>query len=141
MQFIREDGNKSFQLPFGELFHVASCGQCDLDTIVIAEGYATARSIAETTGLFTIAAMSACNMKVVALKIRGLFPYSDIIVAADNDSARRRAAEETFQALGCNGQIIYPTHGNDFNDMLVKVGSNSLKFHILSSIKKEAVYD
>jgi hypothetical protein len=42
--------------------------------IVIAEGYATARSIYEATGLFVIAAMSACNMKAVALKIHDLFP-------------------------------------------------------------------
>jgi putative DNA primase/helicase len=139
LQFIREDGSKGFPLPFKGLFHVASDGQCDLDRIVIAEGYATARSIYEATGLFVIAAMSTCNMKAVALKIRELFPYSNIIIAADNDAAGRQAAEETSRALGCNVQIIHPTQGNDFNDMLVNVGSDSLKFHILDSIKTETV--
>ncbi|MDR1236442.1 MAG: toprim domain-containing protein [Holosporaceae bacterium] len=140
LQFIREDGSKSFPLPFRGLFHVVSGGQCNL--IVIAEGYATARSIYEATRLFVIAAMSACNMKAVALKIRELFPYSDIVIATDNDITGRRAAEEASRALGRNVQIIYPMQGKDFNDMLVKVGSDSLKFHILSSIKTEtAVYD
>jgi putative DNA primase/helicase len=139
LQFIREDGSKSFPLPFKGLFHVASCGQCNPDTLVIAEGYATARSIYEATGLFVIAAMSACNMKAVALKIRDLFLCSDIVIAADNDEAGRRAAEETSRALGCNVQIICPTQGKDFNDMLVRVGSDSLKSYILSSIKTEAV--
>jgi phage/plasmid primase-like uncharacterized protein len=141
LQFIQEDGSKSFPLPFKGLFHVASGGQCDLDRIVIAEGYATAVSIYEATGLFAVAAMSACNMKAVALKIRDLFPYSDVVIATDNDAAGRQAAEEAFRALGCNVQIIYPTQGKDFNDMLVKVGSNSLKFYILNSIKTETVYD
>ncbi|MDR2724126.1 MAG: toprim domain-containing protein, partial [Holosporaceae bacterium] len=92
LQLIQEDGSKSFPLPFKGLFHVASGGQCN--PIVIAEGYATAVSIYEATGLFTIAARSACNMKTVALKVRELFPYSDIIIAADNDDAGRRAAKE-----------------------------------------------
>jgi putative DNA primase/helicase len=141
LQFIMEDGSKSFPMSFKGLFHVASCGRCDLDIIVVAEGYATARSICEATGLFVIAAMSACNMKAVALKIRELFPYSDIVIAADNDTTGRRAAKESYRTLGHNVQIIYPTQGKDLNDMLVKVGSDSLKFHILSSIKTEAVDD
>jgi putative DNA primase/helicase len=139
LQLIQEDGSKGFPLPFRGLFHVVSGGQCN--PIVIAEGYATAVSIHESTGLFAIAAMSACNMKAVALKIRELFPYSDIVIAADNDNAGRQAAEEASRALGCNVQIIYPTQGKDFNDMLIKIGSDSLKFHMLDSIKRETVYD
>jgi putative DNA primase/helicase len=139
LQFIQEDGSKNFPLPFKGLFHVISGGQCN--TVVIAEGYATAVSIHEATGLFTIAAMSACNMKTVALKIRELFPYSDIIIAADNDDTGRQAAEEAFRALGCNTQIIYPTQGKDFNDMLVKVGSDSLEFQIMNQIGKETAHE
>jgi putative DNA primase/helicase len=141
LQFIQEDGSKSFPMSFKGLFHVASGGQCDLDRIVIAEGYATAVSIYEATGLFAVASMSACNMKAVALKIRELFSYSDIVIAADNDDAGRQAAEGASRALGCNVQIIYPTQGKDFNDMLLKVGVDSLKSHILGRIKTEVVYD
>jgi putative DNA primase/helicase len=139
LQFIQEDGSKSFPLPFKGLFHIVSGGQCN--PIVIAEGYATAVSIYEATGLFVIAAMSACNMKAVALKIRDLFLYSDIIIAADNDNAGRQAAYEASQASGCNTRIIYPTQGKDFNDMLIRVGLNSLKSYILGSIKTETACD
>jgi phage/plasmid primase-like uncharacterized protein len=79
-------------------------------------------------------------MKAVALKIRELFPYSDIVIAADNDNAGRQAAEEASRTLSCNVQIIYPTHGKDFNDMFIKVGSDSLKFHIMNQIGKETEY-
>jgi putative DNA primase/helicase len=138
LQLIQEDGSKSFPLPFKGLFHVVSGGQCN--QIIITEGYATAVSIHEATGLFTIAAMSACNMKSVALKIRELFPYSDIIIAADNDDAGRQAAKETFHAPGCNVQIIYPTQGKDFNDELIATGSNNLKIQILNQIRKESTH-
>jgi putative DNA primase/helicase len=141
LQLIQEDGGKCFPLPFKGLFHVASCGQCDLEVIVIAEGYATAVSIHEATELFTVAAMSACNMKAVALKIRELFPYSKIIIAADNDYAGRQAAKESSQALGCNVQIIYPTQGKDFNDMLIEIGIDNLNFQIMNQIGKEITRD
>jgi putative DNA primase/helicase len=139
LQFIQEDGSKSFPLPFKGLFHVVSGGRCN--PVVIAEGYATARSIYEAAGLFVIAAMSACNMKAVALKIRELFPYSDIVIAADNDNAGRQAADEASRALGCNVRIICPTRGKDFSDMLIEVGSNSLKSYMLGSIKTEIADD
>ncbi|MDR2645851.1 MAG: hypothetical protein LBC04_01575 [Holosporaceae bacterium] len=45
LQFIREDGSKSFPMPFKELFYVASDYDCKQNTIVLAEGYATACSI------------------------------------------------------------------------------------------------
>jgi putative DNA primase/helicase len=137
LQFIQEDGSKSFPLPFKGLFHVSSDGQCDLDRIVIAEGYATARSIAEATGLFTIAAMAACNMKSVALRLRELLSHARIVIAADKDAAGMRAAEETSQALGYNVQIILPTHGNDFNDMLIATDLDNLQSYISNSIRKK----
>ncbi len=60
LQFIGEDGNKRFSGSFKGLFHIASDYERSKDTIVIAEGYATARSIAESTDPFVVAAMSAC---------------------------------------------------------------------------------
>ncbi len=48
LQFIDEDGNKRFSGPFKGMFHVASDYERSKDVIVIAEGYATARSIAES---------------------------------------------------------------------------------------------
>ena len=58
LQFINEDGGKSFPLPFMGLFHVASDYEAFKEVIVIAEGYATARSIAESTNFYVIAAIA-----------------------------------------------------------------------------------
>ena len=127
LQFINEDGGKSFPLPFMGLFHVASDYEAFKEVIVIAEGYATARSIAESTDFYVIAAMSACNLNAVAIKIIEKFPNSKIILAADNDEAGRKAAKESKQTINTI-EIVYPTHEcNDFNDLHVAYGTEAVK--------------
>ncbi|MBO7536841.1 MAG: toprim domain-containing protein [Alphaproteobacteria bacterium] len=130
LQFIYEDGDKIFPLPFMGLFHIASDLNKSKDTIVIAEGYATSRSIAESTDLFAIAAMSSCNLKNVAEKIAKQFQKAEIIIAADNDEAGRKAVTEAQKAI--SGKVsctaIYPSpEFNDFNDMYQAVGAEELR--------------
>ena len=127
LQFVDEDGRKSFPLPFKALFHVASDYGVSKETIVICEGYATARSIAESFDCYVIAAMSVCNLKCVVEKIAKQFPNSKIIVAADNDKAGRKYAEDAKQAVNTI-EIVYPTHEcNDFNDLHVVYGAEAVK--------------
>lgn len=127
LQFVDEDGRKSFPLSFKGLFHVASDYGVSKEIIVICEGYATARSIAESTDFFVIAAMSACNLKSVAEKISKQFPNSKIVIAADNDETGRKAAEDAKQVMS-SIEIIYPTHEcNDFNDLYVAYGAEAVK--------------
>lgn len=127
LQFIKEDGRKSFPLSFKGLFHVASDYVALKETIVICEGYATARSIAESTDFYVIAAMSACNLRCVVEKLARRFPNSKIVIAADNDEAGRKAAEDAKQAVNTI-EIVYPTHEcNDFNDLRVAHGSEAVK--------------
>jgi len=89
--------------------------------------------------------MSCCNMLNVALRIRELLPDSRIVLAADIDSneAGQKAAEESIQALNNhNVQIIYPTQGKDFNDMLEAVGTDNLKAFLIQGIEKqETIYE
>lgn len=126
LQFIDRDGNKSFPLPFKGLFHIASDYERSKDIIVIAEGYATARSIAESTTFCVIAAMSSCNLKNVVKKISGQLPDSRIVIAADNDEAGRNAAQGVSDIP--NVQIVYPTQGfKDFNDMYQDVGTEGVR--------------
>ena len=130
LQFIYEDGDKIFPLPFMGLFHIASDFDKSKDTIVIAEGYATSRSIAESTDLFVIAAMSSINIKNVAEKIAEQFPNSEIIIAADNDKAGRDAFTKAQKAI--SGKVscteIYPSpEFNDFNDMYQAVGAEGIR--------------
>ena len=118
--------NKRFSGSFKGLFHVASDYNASKDVIVIAEGYATARSIAESITYCVIAAMSACNLKNVVEKISEQLPDSRIIIAADNDEAGRNAAQEVSDIP--NVQIVYPTQGfKDFNDMYQAVGEERVR--------------
>ena len=126
LQFIKEDGRKSFPLSFKGLFHVASDYVSPKEIIVTCEGYATARSIAESTCLYVIATMSACNLRCVVEKITKQFPNSKIVIAADNDKAGKKAAEDAKQAVNTI-EIVYPMHEfNDFNDMYVARGAKAV---------------
>lgn len=127
LQFIKEDGRKSFPLSFKGLFHVASDYGVSKEIIVICEGYATARSIAESLDCYVIAAMSACNLKYVVENIAKPFPDSKIVIAAGNDEARRKASKDAKQAVNTI-EIVYPTHGcNDFNDLYVAYSTNTVR--------------
>ena len=57
----------------------------DGDTIYLAEGVATALSVAEQSNCFTIACMNAGNLKPVGIELRKQYPTAQIIVAGDND--------------------------------------------------------
>ena len=127
LQFIKEDGRKSFPLPFKGLFHIASDYGVSKETIVICEGYATARSIAESIDCYVIAAMSAGNLKCIVEKIAKQFPNSKIVIAADNDETGGKAAKDAKQILD-SIEIVYPTHGyNDFNDLYAAYGADAVR--------------
>ncbi|MBQ3565452.1 MAG: toprim domain-containing protein [Alphaproteobacteria bacterium] len=118
------------------MFHVASDYGVSKETIVICEGYATARSIAESVDCYVIAAMSVCNLRCVVEKIAKRFPNSKIVIAADNDEAGRKAAEDAKQAVNTI-EIVYPTHEcNDFNDLHAACGSDAV-----SACFKEVLHD
>ena len=126
LQFIDKDGNKRFSGSFKGLFYVASDYGRSKDVIVIAEGYATARSIAESTTFCVIAAMSACNLKNVVEEISEQLPDSRIVIAADNDEAGKTAAQRVSDIS--NTRIVYPTQGfKDFNDMYQDVGTEGVR--------------
>lgn len=58
----------------------------DANTLIITEGYATARSVTLAEPFsHVIAAISAANIKNVATAFRERFPALEIIIAADND--------------------------------------------------------
>lgn len=126
LQFIDKDGNKRFSGSFRGMFHIASDFDNSKDTIVICEGYATARSIAESTDFYVVAAMSSLNIKPVAEKIAEQFPNAEIIIAADNDEAGRAGAQGVSDIP--NVVIVYPTQGfKDFNDMYQAVGTEKVR--------------
>ena len=142
MQTIYEDGTKRFAKEgrkeggfhaIGGLQAIASS-----PVIVIAEGYATAASLADVMGIPTIAAFDAGNLELVAGALHKQFPDKPIIVAGDDDKHLELTQcvnvgrdKATKAALAVNGTVVFPVFApneqtsdpklfKDFNDLATK---------------------
>ena len=117
--------------------------------VLFAEGYSTAASIHEATGLPVLMTVDAGNMIAVAENARSVWPDSQFIFCADNDHQLKnqltgepenkgilsatRAAELT------NGEVIAPAFTQveieqnltDFNDMILSRGKD-LARHLIN---------
>lgn len=136
LQFIRQDGSKMF-MPEGkvESGHYVIGDARKEGPVLIAEGFATAATLHEMTGLPAIVAFNAGNLRPVAEAYRALDPTRAIYIAGDDDKHReaerdaqgrpkvnvgRVKAEEAAAAVG--GQAVFPsfpenTPGTDWNDL------------------------
>ena len=88
-------------------------------TIAIAEGIATAATVAALTGWHAVAALSCGNLKAVATALRARFPAARLVVVSDvgNGEADARKA-----ALAADAGLLVPVipagfDGTDFNDL------------------------
>lgn len=115
LQTITAEGDKfnSFRLPDGKwasggkkqgCYHGVVSGKTDKGVIVVCEGFATGRSIAEATGLAVVVALDAGNLKPVAEAMRKKYPDADIIIGADNDqwtpkTPRHKNIPEDYKAI------------------------------------------
>lgn len=127
LQFIEEAGGKRF-LPGGRI----RGGSFTIGTIegapkiAIAEGYATAATVHEATGLPVVVAFNAGNLEPVARSVREKNPGAAVVVCADDDfktegnpgMTKARAA-----AAAIGGIVAVPDFGpdrpekaTDFND-------------------------
>lgn len=84
LQFIDGEGNKRF-LSGGRKKGCYFAVGVPTESLCIAEGYATAASIYESTGLPVAVAFDAGNLEPVALALRAKFPHIEITLCADND--------------------------------------------------------
>jgi putative DNA primase/helicase len=102
--------------------------------VVIAEGYATAATIHQVTGLSAVYTGGRRHLLPVAQSFRSRYPMLDIVLAADDDEAKAQekgipnpglvAARTAAMAVG--GRIAIPMFGDrppskrrtDFNDMM-----------------------
>lgn len=142
LQFIGVDGVKKF-LSGGRC---AGCFFTLVDkpdgALVIAEGFATAASIAEVTGLASVAAMNAGNLLTVSKALREKFPSREIIIAADNDAwtdGNPGLAKATEAAKAIRAKLAVPHFINteakptDFNDLHKTEGIHTVKTLIESA--------
>ncbi|MBF0398659.1 MAG: toprim domain-containing protein [Desulfobacterales bacterium] len=133
LQIIPESGNKLF-MPHGQsaqAFHIL--GEINnAETILIAEGIATAQSLRQATGYTVVVAFSAGNIIAVARIIRQQNATAKIIICADDDETGRKNAEEAAQI--CSGSILLPGHKvNDFNDLHTAKGLDVVKQVVMAN--------
>jgi putative DNA primase/helicase len=88
----------------------------DADTLYIAEGFATAATIAETTGKPCAVAYSASNLVPVTGILKTAHPTLDICIVADNDASGvgQRYAEQASAKFGV--RMTMPPIEGDAND-------------------------
>ncbi|MGQ0526709.1 MAG: toprim domain-containing protein [Alphaproteobacteria bacterium] len=118
LQFIDGEGNKRFLSggrKKGCYFVIGS----PVESLCIAEGYATAASIYESTGLPVTVALDAGNLMAVAQALRVKFPEIKITLCADNDPVGLRKAREA--AAACGALLAVPPIVGDFNDLYAGV--------------------
>lgn len=137
IQFISKSGEKKFlsggkteasHLPLGD-FQLPS-------KIIVAEGYATAATIFEATGIPTVAAFSANNLVATAKALHELFPKAQIIMCADDDYKTKGnpgVTDATKAAQAVGGAVLVPNFGDDrpdgatdFNDMAAHLGKEAV---------------
>lgn len=140
VQSISPDGRKSF-MKHGRIQggHYLLGSVEAADTLLIAEGYATAATLHELTDLPVAVAFNSGNLSAVAEAFRVRYPEKLICIAGDNDHQNeqqgkpnigRQKAQEAAQLVGC--MCLLPTFakedcGSDWNDFRRLYGSDAVK--------------
>lgn len=136
LQFINANGDKRFLLGGTKQGNRCILGRtAEAETIVVAEGFATAASIHEVTGYPVVVAFDAGNLSTVAAGIRREHPSARIILGADNDVRRPGEtcqintglvkAQQAAQRIGGIVALAVLDHGEtkaDWNDVAVALG-------------------
>lgn len=116
LQFIQSDGAKRFLAGGKKKGCFFTIGE-PTETILIAEGFATAASLFEYHGLQTYVAFDAGNLEPVAKVIRAKCSDSEIIICGDNDLSGVGQTKARAAALAVGGKYLIPsTPGHDWND-------------------------
>jgi len=87
IQRIAPDGAKRFAKGgrITGLFCLVGGDPDDADLLLVCEGWATAATLTEATGLPALAAMNCGNVEPVAKAARRWWPYLPLVIAGDND--------------------------------------------------------
>ncbi len=102
------------------------------DTILICEGWATGATLHEATQLYVAVAMDSGNLVHVAKEIRRSYPFSRIVICADNDqykSYNTGIKSAVKAACEVDADVVYPVFKcvknkpTDFNDLYFESGS------------------
>jgi phage/plasmid primase-like uncharacterized protein/KaiC/GvpD/RAD55 family RecA-like ATPase len=117
IQYIAGDGDKKYHPggQTGSMYWLVG-GMDDASTLYIAEGFATAATIAEVTGQPCAVAYSASNLVPVTGILKAAHPALDICIVADNDvsGVGQRYAEQASAKFGV--RMTTPPIEGDAND-------------------------
>ena len=121
VQYIKEDGTKRFAKDSQKhgCFHVVGAASASeglqklavSPVIAIAEGYATAATVAKYGNVPAVAAFDSGNLLAVATALHDRFPDKRIMIAGDDDHklennpGRVKALEA---ALAAHGMVVFP---------------------------------
>lgn len=127
LQFIGPDCKKRFLKDGKKQGCYFAIGGKPEKVLCVAEGYATAATIHEATGLPVAVAFDAGNLKPVSLAIRAKLPDTRLIICADDDADKKKNTgliDATEAALAVGGLVAVPDFGpdrqeglTDFNDL------------------------
>ncbi len=154
LQTIDQDGGKLYLKNGRKVGTHAVLGKLEPDVpIVIAEGYATAATIRETTGFPVVAAFDSGNLLDVARAYREADPARPIIFAGDNDHhlPRRETplpnvglekAAAAAEAVG--GVLLLPDftptdRGTDWNDYAAQHGRDALRATVGAELGRHGI--
>lgn len=149
VQYIQPDGAKRFKSGgrVAGCFCLVGDDPNDGDTILIAEGWATACSLHQATGHAVFAAMNAGNLLAVAKAVRLKYLMATIIVCADDDHLTAgnpglTKAQVAAQEVG--GAVAPPVFGadrpsgvSDFNDLHCIKGLAAVKQCIDAAVDRQ----
>jgi len=136
IQRISYDAAGNFSKRFQRGGRVAGCfhllGEPG-DQICIAEGYATAASVFEATGVATVCAFNAGNLLAVAKAVRSMHPDAAITLCADDDVSGVGITKASEAARAIGGTVALPDWGGkrpegatDFNDLASSRGREAI---------------
>jgi hypothetical protein len=121
-QTIKPDGTKRFSAGMATDGCFAVLGGAVEGRTYLCEGWATAASVALSTGRPAVFCLSSGNLPKVATILAEIRPDADLFVAADADDAGIKCAKATGL------QYKAPRHeGNDWNDVLLAQGPEAVK--------------
>lgn len=114
--------------------------------LLVAEGYATAASLHEATGLPVAVAFDTGNLLHVAKALRQQYPGAVLVVCGDDDQATeartgtnpgRQKAQAAAHAVG--GVVVLPAGlpagGSDFNDLHQAQGAGAVAQQVQAAIE------
>jgi putative DNA primase/helicase len=118
-------------------------------TILIAEGYATAASLHQATGLPVAVAFDAGNLKAVALAIQAAHPSAALVLCGDDDahtlaSTGRNPGKEKASAAAqaVKGFAVFPNGlqagETDFNDLHQSAGLEAVREQVQAAMDAHA---